>query len=117
MRTLSPLVAAFIALSGSIAVGDTDDLGDPLRLSAVVAYVREHNPEIRAARSRAEVAAFMPAQVRALDDPTVSHEAWNMPNSFRMDRADNNIFRISQKLPFPGKRRLAGAVAERCSRQ
>ena len=36
-----------------------------------------------------------------------------MPNSFRMDRADNNIFRISQKLPFPGKRRLAGAVAER----
>lgn len=113
MRTLSPLVAALIALSSSTAVGDTDDLGDPLRLSAVVAYVREHNPEIRAAHSRADAAGFMPAQVRALDDPTVSHEAWNMPNSFRMDRADNNIFRISQKLPFPGKRRLAGAVAER----
>ena len=83
-----------------------------LRLSDVLERARSQNPELRAARERAKAAGAMPAQARALDDPTFSYEAWNAPDSFRIDQADNNIFRISQKLPFPGKRALAGAVAE-----
>jgi outer membrane protein TolC len=55
--------------------------------------------------------AAIPDQVSALDDPTLSWEGWNIPESLRVDRADNNIFRLSQKLPFPGKRRLAGDIA------
>jgi len=51
--------------------------------------------------------------VRALDDPTFSYEMWNAPNPVRVDRADNNILRLSQKVPFPGKRALAGEVAVR----
>jgi outer membrane protein TolC len=41
----------------------------------------------------------------------LSYEAWNAPNSLRVDRADNNIFRLSQRIPFPGKRALAADVA------
>ena len=85
----------------------------PLRLDEVVAEAQEANPAIRAARERARAAAAMPARVSAWDDPTASWESWNFPDSFRVDHADNNIFRLSQKIPFPGKRGLAGAVAER----
>jgi outer membrane protein TolC len=86
---------------------------EPLRLADVLAAAREHNPELRAARERARAAAAIPRQVAALDDPTLAWESWNVPNSLRVNRADNNIFRLSQKLPFPGKRGLAGKVAER----
>ena len=85
----------------------------PLRLADVLAEARERNPEIHAARARADAAAAVPTRARALDDPTFSYELWNAPDSFRPDRADNNILRLSQKLPFPGKRGLAGDIAAR----
>jgi outer membrane protein TolC len=115
MRAVPVLGATIFVVFTSVpvALAEGDELGDPLQLPAVIDYARAHNPDIRAAASRARAAAFMPAQVRALDDPTFSHETWNMPNSMRIDRADNNIFRVSQKLPFPGKRRLAAEVSER----
>jgi outer membrane protein TolC len=55
----------------------------------------------------------VPARVSAYDDPTLSWEGWNIPDSLRVDRADNNIFRLAQKIPFPGKRTLAGEIASR----
>jgi outer membrane protein TolC len=85
----------------------------PLRLDDVVAEAQAANPAILAARERARAAAAVPARAAAWDDPTVSWESWNFPDSFRLDHADNNIIRLSQKIPFPGKRGLAGAVAER----
>ncbi len=84
---------------------------DALHLAQVLAEAQERNPELRAARDRAKAMASIPAQVSAYDDPMLSYEAWNIPESLRIDRADNNIFKISQKIPFPGKRRLAGEVA------
>src|SRR5262245_66254459 len=84
----------------------------PLRLDDVVAEAEAANPTIRVAAERARAAAAMPARAAAWDDPTVSWESWNFPDSFRLDHADNNIVRLSQKIPFPGKRGLAGAVAE-----
>lgn len=86
---------------------------EPARLSlaALLEEVKAHNPGLQAAQERAAAMAAMPVQARAWDDPTLSYEAWNTPESFRLDRADNNIFRLSQKIPFPGKRALAGDVA------
>lgn len=83
-----------------------------LRLETVLAEALQRNPEVRAARARAQAMAAVPARVSAYDDPTLSWEAWNAPESLRIDRADNNILRLSQKVPFPGKRTLAGAAAE-----
>lgn len=105
-------VAAALTLP-HFASADDDGLGDPLRLADVVAYARAHNPRLAAAQARADAAAFRPRQEGAIEDPTFSYEAWNIPNNWRIDRADNNILSLSQKLPFPGKRRLAAAVAER----
>jgi cobalt-zinc-cadmium efflux system outer membrane protein len=83
-----------------------------VRLADLLAEAHERNPEIQAARQRAVAAAAVPRRVTALDDPVFAYEAWNAPNSLRVDRADNNILRLSQKVPFPGKRALAGEVAK-----
>jgi outer membrane protein TolC len=86
-------------------------VAETLSLPALLEEARQQNPELRASREQAAAKAAMPAQARAWDDPTLSYEAWNAPNSFRVDRADNNIFRLSQRIPFPGKRALAADVA------
>ena len=85
----------------------------PLRLADVLDDARQHNPAIRSALERAKAAEAMPPQASAYDDPVLSYEAWNAPGAFEIDRADNNIVRLSQKLPFPGKRTLAGKIAGR----
>ncbi len=82
-----------------------------LRLSEVIEEARQHNPGLAAAADRARAALSVPARVSALEDPVLSYEVWNAPESLRLDRADNNIFRLAQKVPFPGKRALAGEVA------
>jgi outer membrane protein TolC len=84
-----------------------------LRLTDVIEEARAQNPDITAARARAQAAAYLPRQVSAYDDPVFSYEAWNAPESFDVARADNNILKLSQKVPFPGKRTLAGTAAER----
>jgi cobalt-zinc-cadmium efflux system outer membrane protein len=104
-------VAAWgLAVVGSVA-GSAAAADAPLALDAVLVDARTRNPELAAARERAAALRQVPRQAAAWDDPMLGWEAWNTPNSFRLDRADNNIFRLSQKIPFPGKRRLAGEVA------
>lgn len=85
----------------------------PTRLPDLLRQARERNPSIAAADARARAAAAVPARVSALDDPTLGWEAWNFPDGVKVGQADNNIFRLAQRLPFPGKRRLAGEMAER----
>src|SRR6185369_5796206 len=63
-------------------------------------------------QARSDAAAAGAPRAGALDDPTFSYEAWNAPSA-RLDRADNNIFKLAQKLPFPGKLTFARRVAER----
>ncbi|MCA1851858.1 MAG: TolC family protein [Beggiatoa sp.] len=87
--------------------------GEVLTIEAALAYARHHNPAIGAARSRVQAAQKVPAQASAYEDPMVTWEAWNAPGNFRIDEADNNIFRLSQKIPFPGKLRLKGEMASK----
>ncbi len=87
------------------------EAGAPLRLADLLVEVRGHNPAMRVARERSKAMAAMPVQVSAWDDPTLSYEGWNIPPPLRIARADNSIFKLSQKIPFPGKRRLAGEIA------
>jgi outer membrane protein TolC len=102
------LVLASVAL---LAATDARAQAARLRLADLLAEAKAHNPDLSAAAARTRAAAAVPARVSALEDPVLSWEAWNTPESLRIDEADNNIFRVSQKIPFFGKRALAAEVA------
>jgi len=59
------------------------------------------------------VASQRITQARSLDDPSVSVQWWNTPESFNLGHAANTIIGLSQKLPFPGKLALKEEVASR----
>jgi outer membrane protein, heavy metal efflux system len=111
IRGVRAVLALAVPLLLAPAVATPEPAGDVLRLDDVLALARESNPEIRAARSRARAAEAGPTQARAWDDPVLSWEAWNAPENMNVARAENNIFRLAQRIPFPGKRRLAAESA------
>ncbi len=84
-----------------------------LVLPELIHEVLARNPELVAARKQWEVATNRIAQVRSLDDPILSIQLWNFPQTFNVTQAQNNIFGLSQNLPFPGKLALKGDVASR----
>lgn len=110
MRLIACFAVIFSVPAASPSLAQTNA---PLHLEAFLQAVREHNPDIQAARERLQAARAKPAQASAYDDPMVSWEVWNAPEVFHVSEADNNIVRLSQKLPFPGKRTLAGHMASR----
>ena len=67
-RYVLACLAVVIAPARSWAA-DADLSASPLKLEAVIAYARQHNPEISAARARWRAAQARPAQAGALPDP------------------------------------------------
>ncbi len=102
-----------LAFPGNGRADDQEEAlgGGALFLEEVLAYAQEHNPAIEVAQSRWLAAQKRPVQVSALDDPMFTYEGFNIPENFDLTRTDNNILKLSQKLPFPGKRRLRGELA------
>ncbi|MGE0825890.1 MAG: TolC family protein [Candidatus Binatia bacterium] len=90
---------------------------ETISLDTILAYVAIHNPAIQTAQSRLRAAQQIPAQVSAYDDPRVMWDNWNTPENLRIDQAGNNIFRLSQKIPFPGKLSLQGQIAAKEAEQ
>src|SRR3989442_15992251 len=112
-RRLSFIVAAIAALACPRARAGELPASGPLPLADVVAWARARNPELEAARQRQVAARSVPAQAAAWDDPTLAAESWNSPRAVPYDDPENNILKLSQRLPFPGKLGLKGRMAER----
>src|SRR5690349_19800958 len=76
-------LVALAVLLAAPAMARADE-GPRLSLAPLLAEVKAHSPALRAAQERAAAMAATPAQARAWDDPTLSYEAWNTPESFRL---------------------------------
>ncbi len=84
--------------------------GATLAREALVAAVLARNPEIAAAESAWRAALARVPQAAGLDDPTASYAI--APLSLgSSDASFGQELRLSQRLPFPGKRQLRQAVA------
>src|SRR5262249_55901412 len=79
-----------------------------LELPDLIREAIAKNPEIAATRKQREAATSRIAQVQTLDDPTVSVQLWNIPQSFNVTQTQNTIIGLSQSFPFPGKLSLKG---------
>lgn len=84
-----------------------------LVLPELIQEVLAKNPELVAARKQWEAATTRITQARSLDDPALSVQLWNIPQTFNVTQAQNTIFGLSQSFPFPGKLALKGDVASR----
>ena len=90
---------------------------EPLELAPLVQEALARNPEIQAARSQWEASVEQVPQATTLPDPTFGVQLWNVPRNGNLGssvtRAQNTIYTLSQKFPFPGKLPLKGEIANR----
>ena len=101
--------------SGGLSRAQDGDsmLHNRLLLPELVQEALARNPELAATRKQWEAATNRITQARSLDDPTLSVELFNVPQTFNVTQTQNSIFGLSQSFPFPGKRALKGEVASR----
>ena len=106
--TLYPLLAALWLFAAVPAMADQIFDTPTLERAELISAVLDRNPSLDAARQAWRAAAEREEQVVALDDPRLSTAI--APLSIGGDRFGARV-EASQMLPYPGKRRLRGAVA------
>ncbi len=114
--SLAILAGSFFWCSLTAAAADrTQPLqAAPADLKTYITAALQANPEIKrlAAQKKASQEAIGPAG--ALDDPMLTFGFFNLPVntfSFRQEDMTQKTLGISQKIPFPGKRRLRSEAA------
>jgi cobalt-zinc-cadmium efflux system outer membrane protein len=88
--------------------------GLPPDLQALVAEALKANPEIKQKSRLKAAAADAVRPAGALDNPQLGFGLLNLPTdtwSFAQEPMTQKSFSLSQKIPFPGKRRLRSEVA------
>ncbi len=118
LRTLTiteVLIGILIAMVGTFAAADEQTV----TLDQLVTEMLRNNPDIQAAESRNLAAEARPSQMRALPDPVVSFVSRNgngNPTPFTelgKDPLSSVGLMWEQEIPFPGKLRLAGEIAQK----
>jgi len=96
-----------------ISEGQTEDFR--LNLNQLIEEALQNNPEILASKKRWEVFKEKIPQARALPDPMFGFGIISLPTSFKFREEDMTMkeISISQMVPFYGKRRLMGEMAEK----
>jgi cobalt-zinc-cadmium efflux system outer membrane protein len=113
------LLWGILLLAWNLPLGAQAPRGLPSDLQAFITEAVQANPEIKE-KSQLKTAsqeAVRPAG--ALDDPTLSFNLLAIPVdnwSFRDWDMTQKQFAVTQKFPFPGKRRLRSEVAQEQSR-
>ncbi len=115
LHGLTVAIMGFILFSGELLMAQDPDsvLRKALALPELIQEVLARNPEIVVARKQWESATNRITQAQSLDDPTLSVQLWNVPQSVNVTQAQNSVFGLSQSFPFPGKLALKGQVASR----
>jgi outer membrane protein TolC len=118
-RSISALLL-FAAFGGAAFSQDlaSSHAGVATRLSELLAEAEKNNPQIEAARQAWQAARQVPTQVSTLPDPqfTLQHLSVGSPRPFA--GYTNSEFAyiglgVSQDIPYPGKLRLKGEIANR----
>lgn len=109
--------AALVLASGVSAMAQ-DTAALPTPLAQLVAEAQANNPQISAANHAWKAATHVAQQVTTLPDPKVTVQQFSVGSPKPFAGYTNSNFAYigigaSQELPYPGKLRLRGQVAER----
>ncbi len=94
------------------------EAGNPTPLSVLVEEAKKNDPAIHSAESAAKAATFASSQASTLPDPQFTLQQFSVGSPRPFAGYTNSDFAYiglgaSQRLPYPGKRKLRGAVADR----
>lgn len=118
MNVVSFLTATFVLAATLSASGQEPVASSPTPLSQLLAEAAANNPQISAADHGARAARQMAPQVTTLPDPKFTYQQFSVGSPKPFAGYTNSDFSYigvgaSQELPYPGKLRLRGQVAER----
>ncbi|MBS1805524.1 MAG: TolC family protein [Acidobacteria bacterium] len=118
MNVVSFLTATFVLATMLSAYGQEPMASSPVPLSQLLAEAEANNPQITAADHGARAARQMAPQVATLPDPKFTYQQLSVGSPKPFAGYTNSDFSYvgvgaSQELPYPGKLRLRGKVAER----
>lgn len=112
------LTATLVLATALSAFGQTPVASAPTPLSQLLAEAETNNPQISAADHGARAARQMAPQTTTLPDPTFTYQQLSVGSPKPFAGYTNSDFAYigvgaSQELPYPGKLRARGEVAER----
>src|SRR6202171_1538768 len=118
MNVVSLLTATLVLATACIAFGQTPVESTPTPLCQLLSEVGANNPHISAADHSARAARQMEPQVTTLPAPKFTYQQLSVGSPKPFAGYTNSDFAYigvgaSQELPYPGKLRLRGEVAER----
>src|ERR1700723_2310737 len=112
------LTATLVLTTAFSTFGQTPAASTPTPLSQLLAEAGANNPQISAADCGARAAREMVPQVTTLPDPKFTYQQFGVGSPKPFAGYTNSDFAYigvgtSQELPYPGKLRARGTVAER----
>ena len=118
MNVVSFLTAMLLLASTLSASGQNAQASTPTSLSQLLAEAEANNPQLSAANHEVRAARQMVPQSTTLPDPKLTYQQLSVGSPKPFAGYTNSDFAYigigaSQELPYPGKRRLRGQVAER----
>ena len=109
----TPLCASGVQEIGGATRSDTTapmaPHDDRINLQSLIEEISARSPEIKAARERWEAAKAIVPQVLTLPDPRLQLGYQRMP---MVEPLQGPMYGFGQEIPFPGKLRLKGEVAQ-----
>jgi outer membrane protein, heavy metal efflux system len=110
--------ATLVLASAFSAFGQETAASTAIPLSQLIAEAQANNPQISVADHEARAARQMASQVTTLPDPKFTYQQFSVGSPKPFAGYTNSDFSYigigaSQELPFPGKLRLRGKVADR----
>jgi outer membrane protein TolC len=113
--SITVIVAFILLLVNSMAESAVqNDSGSVIE--GLITEALQNNPQLKAYNESVNSLKERPAQVQSLDNPRLKMSIMNLPSdTFKFDQEPMTQKHISimQKLPFPGKLRLKGTIAEK----
>src|SRR5246127_18395 len=118
MNVVSFLTATLVLAAALSAIGQQTAAGTPTSLSQLLAEAESNNPQMSAADHEARAARQMAPQATTLPDPKFTYQQFSVGSPKPFAGYTNSDFAYigigaSQELPYPGKLRLRGQVAQR----
>ncbi len=114
------LLSIFVFLSAAplMRAQGAPPLNQTAKLADLLAEAERGNPQIQASRHSWDAAKQVPSQVSTLPDPEVmiQHMSIGSPRPFAgytNSEMANIGLGVSQEIPYPGKLRLRGAIAQK----